>query len=173
MYLTVIVCVAIGVLFGALLGSMRSCETGGCPLTANPKRGALWGGFMGLLVAGMVTSGGTVSSSAPNNTRMPVAASGAESVSEVAPLGVSGKSVLYFYADWCPTCRSYTPTFEKVAERLGPDVHFTKVNVDKMPDLAKRLGVTYVPTTIVAENGKEKNRFVGAVSEGTLSKVAS
>ena len=175
MYLTVIVCVVIGALFGALLGSMRSCETGGCPLTANPKRGALWGGFMGLMVAAMVTSGGTVSSSAPNGAKAAVPSIGDNKVSEVIPLGIAGKSksVMYFYADWCPTCRSFTPTFVKVAERLAGDVHFRKINVDEMPDLAKKWGVNYVPTTIVAENGKEKNRLVGVVSEETLLMAAS
>jgi hypothetical protein len=40
-----------GILGGALLGHTRSCETGGCPLTATPWRGAIYGGVIGLLVA--------------------------------------------------------------------------------------------------------------------------
>jgi len=42
---------AIGIAFGALLGSTRSCADGGCPLTANWKRGAVWGGALGILFA--------------------------------------------------------------------------------------------------------------------------
>ena len=43
--------VAIGALIGALLGSTRSCAGGGCPLTATPGRGAVWGGLLGLMLA--------------------------------------------------------------------------------------------------------------------------
>lgn len=43
--------ILIGAGLGALLGSTRSCETGACPLTATPWRGALYGGVMGLLLA--------------------------------------------------------------------------------------------------------------------------
>jgi hypothetical protein len=45
----IILGLAIGAGLGALLGSTRSCETGGCPLTANPWRGAAYGAFVGLL----------------------------------------------------------------------------------------------------------------------------
>ncbi len=41
----------VGALIGALLGSTRSCADGGCPLTANPTRGAVWGGLIGMLMA--------------------------------------------------------------------------------------------------------------------------
>src|SRR3990172_3639419 len=41
--------VALGSGIGALLGSLRSCPEGGCPLTSTPWRGALWGGFIGLM----------------------------------------------------------------------------------------------------------------------------
>ncbi len=43
--------VLLGITAGALLGYTRSCETGGCPLTATPWRGAVYGGVIGLLVA--------------------------------------------------------------------------------------------------------------------------
>jgi hypothetical protein len=51
MMLRLILGLVIGGGLGALLGSTRSCRDGGCPLTANPWRGAVWGGFMGLAFA--------------------------------------------------------------------------------------------------------------------------
>jgi hypothetical protein len=45
----IIIGVLIGAGLGALLGSTRSCESGACPLTATPWRGALYGAFIGLL----------------------------------------------------------------------------------------------------------------------------
>jgi hypothetical protein len=41
--------VALGVVFGGLLGYFGQCTSGTCPLTSTWWRGALYGGFMGLL----------------------------------------------------------------------------------------------------------------------------
>ena len=53
--------IAIGLLvgagLGALLGSSGSCETGACPLTATPLRGAMYGAFVGLLFGLSMTTG--------------------------------------------------------------------------------------------------------------------
>lgn len=43
--------VVVGAVVGAAMGATRSCETGGCPLTANPYRGAIYGAVMGFLLA--------------------------------------------------------------------------------------------------------------------------
>ncbi len=40
-----------GAALGALMGYFGSCTSGTCPLTSTWWRGALYGGFLGLLVA--------------------------------------------------------------------------------------------------------------------------
>jgi len=40
-----------GAAFGALLGYFGQCSSGTCPLTATWWRGALYGGFLGLMTA--------------------------------------------------------------------------------------------------------------------------
>jgi hypothetical protein len=45
------VTVAIGAGLGALLGYFGQCSSGTCPLTSTWWRGALYGGFIGLLMA--------------------------------------------------------------------------------------------------------------------------
>jgi hypothetical protein len=40
-----------GVVLGGLMGYFGQCTSGTCPLTATWWRGALYGGFLGLLVA--------------------------------------------------------------------------------------------------------------------------
>jgi len=40
-----------GVLLGSLLGHFGRCTAGTCPLTSTWWRGALYGGFLGLLLA--------------------------------------------------------------------------------------------------------------------------
>jgi len=47
----VIAGVVIGVCLGALMGHFGQCSSGTCPLTANPFRGAIYGGVMGALFA--------------------------------------------------------------------------------------------------------------------------
>jgi hypothetical protein len=47
----VIAGVVIGVCLGALMGHFGQCSSGTCPLTANPLRGAIYGGVMGALFA--------------------------------------------------------------------------------------------------------------------------
>ncbi len=51
MILRMVIGVALGAGVGALLGATGSCTGGACPLTANPMRGAIWGGVMGLSMA--------------------------------------------------------------------------------------------------------------------------
>ena len=48
--LQVILAVGIGAGLGALMGYFGQCTSGTCPLTSTWWRGALYGGFMGLLV---------------------------------------------------------------------------------------------------------------------------
>ena len=40
-----------GAVLGAAMGCFGQCTSGTCPLTSNWRRGALNGGFLGLLVA--------------------------------------------------------------------------------------------------------------------------
>ncbi|HIJ66108.1 MAG TPA: thioredoxin family protein [Candidatus Hydrogenedentes bacterium] len=168
--MTIIICVGIGVGLGALLGSTRSCEDGACPLTANPRRGALSGAFLGLLFGGALAGGGLGAA--------PGVAGGVSAPNEVvqlAPGAVAeeGKTIVYFYADWCAVCRQFKPTLGKVLSSSGDGIAFSQVNVDAMPKVAKQHEVRYLPTTILFENGIERRRFVGAVSEGELNAALS
>ncbi len=41
----------VGLGVGAAMGYYGQCTSGACPLTANPFRGAVYGGLMGILLA--------------------------------------------------------------------------------------------------------------------------
>jgi hypothetical protein len=47
--LRTLVTVLVGAGLGALLGYFGQCTSGTCPLTANWRRGALYGAFLGLV----------------------------------------------------------------------------------------------------------------------------
>ena len=61
-----------------------------------------------------------------------------------------------FYADWCGPCKMLLPILD--------EIDFTdvlKVNVDELPEIAKRFGVMSIPTLIFFNNGLEQNREIG------------
>ena len=60
-----------------------------------------------------------------------------------------------FYADWCGPCKMLLPILD--------EIDFTdvlKVNVDELPEIAKRFGVMSIPTLIFFNNGLEQNREI-------------
>jgi len=63
------------------------------------------------------------------------------------------KQVLYFSAPWCGPCRAFKPLMES----LQTEMSITFIDVDSSPQTAQQYNVRSVPTTIVLENGVEKN----------------
>jgi thioredoxin 1 len=68
------------------------------------------------------------------------------------------KQILYFSAEWCSPCRMLGPTMQSIAGQIN----YQKVDVDKDRELPIKYGVRNIPTLVLLENGKEKNRLVGA-----------
>ena len=65
------------------------------------------------------------------------------------------------FAEWCPPCRQIAPVFEAVASQY-PNVVFIKVDVDKLPGVAKSIGVWAMPTFAFYVKGKKVGSFMGA-----------
>ena len=65
-------------------------------------------------------------------------------------------AVVDFYADWCPPCRAIAPVFSKLADEhaVQGKLGFAKVNVDHVKDVAKKYGITAMPTFLIFEDGK-------------------
>ena len=69
--------------------------------------------------------------------------------------------LLDVWAPWCAPCRMVAPILEEIeAER--PDIKVGKINVDEQSELAGQFHVMSIPTLIVMENGRVKNRAIGA-----------
>jgi thioredoxin len=53
-----------------------------------------------------------------------------------------------WWAPWCGPCRSFAPTYEKVAE-ANPDLTFAKINTDEEQELAGALQIRSIPTLMI------------------------
>jgi thioredoxin 1 len=69
------------------------------------------------------------------------------------------KTLFYFSAPWCQPCEQFGPTMDLVAKQ---GIQVEKVNIDYETDRAKSANISSIPTVVLAENGQEVKRFVGA-----------
>jgi thioredoxin 1 len=78
-----------------------------------------------------------------------------------------------FYAEWCGPCRLLAPVLEEVAEELAGSVAVFKVDAMANIELAKRLGISALPTVSVFKRGEEIARLVGLQNKERLMEQIS
>ncbi len=64
------------------------------------------------------------------------------------------KTVILFWADWCPYCRKFKPIFDSYNAPEGVSFAESKINEDENP-LWDRFAIEAVPTIIAFQNGKQ------------------
>ncbi|MFW5770958.1 MAG: thioredoxin [Spirochaetota bacterium] len=82
-------------------------------------------------------------------------------------LNEKGKVLVDFWAPWCGPCRMQTPILERLAQN-GVNAKIAKLNTDKVQSIARKYGITSIPTMIIFENGQEADRMIGVQPEETL-----
>jgi protein disulfide-isomerase-like protein len=60
--------------------------------------------------------------------------------------GFEQKSLVLFYAPWCPHCKNIMPDWDDATKRNTTDIKMVKVNCDEHEDLAKKHGIQGFPT---------------------------
>lgn len=70
--------------------------------------------------------------------------------------------VLYFYADWCPTCRVFNNQLLEEIERVPEEVTILKIDFDTGKELKKEHKITIQHTLIQLDNNQnEVTRWIG------------
>ncbi|MBE7081464.1 MAG: thioredoxin [Clostridiales bacterium] len=76
-----------------------------------------------------------------------------------------------FYASWCAPCKMQTPLLIEFNQEMAGKVKIIKIDVDQNPELANKYSVESIPTIILFQNGKEKEKTVGLTTKATLSEM--
>jgi thioredoxin 1 len=73
-----------------------------------------------------------------------------------------------FYASWCPFSQRFLPVFERFAQDKTRKC--ARVVIDDKASLCVKYSVEVVPTVLLFEKGKVKNRLDGAPGAGLTEK---
>ena len=76
-----------------------------------------------------------------------------------------------FWAPWCAPCRMQLPILESLAEKSADSYRVAKINVDEQPDIARRFGITAMPTLLLFRHGEPVQRFIGVQREPVLQEA--
>lgn len=77
---------------------------------------------------------------------------------------------LDFWAGWCGPCKSFAPTYEKLA-LANPDLFFGKVDTEVERLLSEDFEIRSIPTLIILKEGTIIYSESGAIPEYALKNI--
>ena len=81
-----------------------------------------------------------------------------------------GKVVIDCYAPWCGPCKMISPIIDKLSEEIN-NVSFYKINVDDAEKITSDFNIMSIPTILIFEDGKLKEKVVGFKSKSELEEL--
>lgn len=82
--------------------------------------------------------------------------------------GGSKPVLVDFWAPWCTYCRRIGPAYDKLAEQMGEELIFAKVNIDEEPELARQEQIEVIPTLVLYRNGQALGSIVAPESKAKI-----
>lgn len=83
-----------------------------------------------------------------------------------------GTVLVDFWASWCGPCMMLAPVLEEIAAEKAGSLTVGKVNVDDEPALARRFGVSSIPTLILIKDGRPVSQTVGYMPKSEVLRFA-
>lgn len=74
------------------------------------------------------------------------------------------------WAPWCAPCRMIAPAVEELATEYDGKAVVGKLNVDENPVIARKYGVTSIPTLLFFKGGEVVDHMIG-VPAGNAKKI--
>ncbi|TLD04180.1 hypothetical protein PgNI_11431 [Pyricularia grisea] len=66
-----------------------------------------------------------------------------------------------FFATWCGPCRAIAPKVKDWSTQF-PNIHYIKVDVDEVPEVAQEYGIRAMPTFFLFKDGEKVDEVIGA-----------
>ena len=82
----------------------------------------------------------------------------------------NGFVIVDFWAEWCGPCKSFAPTYSKVAED-HPDIVFAKVNTEEQQQVAAHFQIRSIPTLMIFRDQIIIFSQAGALPEGSFREL--
>ena len=92
----------------------------------------------------------------------------AQFAAEVIEASQSKPVLVDFWAPWCGPCKQLAPVLEKAVAAMRGRVKLVKMNIDDHPEVAGQMGIQSIPAVIAFVDGRPKDAFMGAKSEGEI-----
>lgn len=97
---------------------------------------------------------------------------------EILDQSLDNRRVLFFYANWCPTCRPADASFKENENKIPEDVTLIRVNYNDTDtdqnekDLAEQFGITYQHTFVqIDSEGNEVTKWNGGQIDELLANL--
>jgi len=74
-------------------------------------------------------------------------------------------ALMFAWAPWCPTCRTFIPVIDEFARDSLGKVRVGKVNVDQNPGLSSRFNILSVPQILVFDRGELAETLPGSLQK--------
>lgn len=79
--------------------------------------------------------------------------------------------MLDFFATWCGHCTNFAPIIDEVDKTAENKCKIGRVDVDEEEELARKFGITSIPTLVFLKNGQIVNKHEGGMNKENLENL--